>query len=72
MGVARHFLASLQELDLAVTAVQAADVVGLELRSQYVLGYPPSNLPRAGKYQRVRMKVLSPSGPFRAELGSFV
>jgi Ca-activated chloride channel family protein len=43
-------------------AAQAAEKISLELRSQYVLGYAPSNLPRDGKYHRVRVKVVAPVG----------
>jgi Ca-activated chloride channel homolog len=43
-------------------AAQAADKIGLELRSQYVLGYAPSNLQRDGKVHRVRVKIVPPLG----------
>ena len=33
-----------------------------DLRSQYVLGYSPSNKARDAKYHRVRLKVISPEG----------
>jgi len=43
-------------------AAQAAEKIGLELRSQYLIGYAPSNLQRDGKYHRVRVKVVPPLG----------
>jgi Ca-activated chloride channel homolog len=42
--------------------------IGIELRSQYVLGYMPSNLQKDGKYRRVEVKLVQPRGlpPLRA------
>lgn len=42
--------------------------IGVELRSQYVLGYSPSNLQKDGKYRRVEVKLVQPRGlpPLRA------
>jgi Ca-activated chloride channel family protein len=37
--------------------------IGLELRSQYVLGYSPSNGERNGKYRRVSVKLSPEGGP---------
>lgn len=50
---------------------QLADVakkIGVELRSQYVLGYTPRNHQHDGKYRRVQVKVNEPKGlpPMRA------
>ncbi len=36
--------------------------VGVELRSQYVLGYVPINQVRDGKYRRVEVKLVQPKG----------
>lgn len=42
--------------------------IGVELRSQYIIGYSPSNLQRDGKYRRVEVKLVQPRGlpPLRA------
>ncbi len=42
--------------------------VGVELRSQYMLGYLPTNQNRDGKYRRVEVKLVQPRGlpPLRA------
>jgi VWFA-related protein len=42
--------------------------IGVELRSQYIIGYSPSNLTRDGKYRRVEVKLVQPRGlpPLRA------
>jgi Ca-activated chloride channel family protein len=42
--------------------------IGIELRSQYLLGYTPSNLQKDGKYRRVEVKLVQPRGlpPLRA------
>jgi VWFA-related protein len=42
--------------------------IGIELRSQYMLGYAPTNLQRDGKYRRVEVKLVQPRGlpPLRA------
>ena len=42
--------------------------VGVELRSQYLLGYAPKNPDRDGKYRRVQVKLVPPRGlpPLRA------
>jgi VWFA-related protein len=42
--------------------------IGIELRSQYVLGYSPSNTQKDGKYRRVDVKLVQPRGlpPLRA------
>jgi Ca-activated chloride channel family protein len=42
--------------------------VGVELRSQYMLGYLPTNQSRDGKYRRVEVKLVQPRGlpPLRA------
>jgi Ca-activated chloride channel family protein len=39
-----------------------ASKVGSALRNQYVLGYSPSNVRRDGKYHRVRLKLMKPTG----------
>ncbi|MGH9674902.1 MAG: VWA domain-containing protein, partial [Bryobacteraceae bacterium] len=36
--------------------------IGVEMRSQYVLGYRPGNLNRDGKYRRVEVKLVQPRG----------
>ena len=45
-----------------------ATKIGIELRSQYMLGYTPSNALRDGKYRRVEVKLVQPRGlpPLRA------
>ncbi len=40
---------------------EIAALVSRELRSQYVLGYRPSNPARDGKWRRIRVKVTTPS-----------
>ncbi len=42
--------------------------IGIELRSQYILGYSPSNPQKDGKYRRVEVKLVQPRGlpPLRA------
>jgi Ca-activated chloride channel family protein len=42
--------------------------IGIELRSQYVLGYMPTNNQKDGKYRRVEVKLVQPRGlpPLRA------
>jgi Ca-activated chloride channel homolog len=42
--------------------------IGVELRSQYVLGYSPTNKARDGKYRKVQVKLNQPRGlpPLRA------
>lgn len=42
--------------------------IGVELRSQYVLGYMPTNNQKDGKYRRVEVKLVQPRGlpPLRA------
>ncbi|MBM3814888.1 MAG: VWA domain-containing protein [Acidimicrobiia bacterium] len=42
--------------------------IGIELRSQYVLGYSPTNMQKDGKYRRVEVKLVQPRGlpPLRA------
>jgi Ca-activated chloride channel family protein len=44
--------------DLGYTSAR----ISRDLRSQYVLGYSPSNQTRDAKYRRVRLKVISPEG----------
>jgi VWFA-related protein len=50
--------------DLPDTAAK----IGIELRSQYVLGYSPTNAAKDGKYRRVEVKLVQPRGlpPLRA------
>ena len=45
-----------------------ATKIGIELRSQYLLGYTPTNVLRDGKYLRVEVKLVQPRGlpPLRA------
>jgi Ca-activated chloride channel homolog len=42
--------------------------IGMELRSQYILGYTPTNKERDGKYRKVQVKLLQPRAmpPLRA------
>jgi VWFA-related protein len=59
----RHFpIDNLNELP------DVAAKIGVELRSQYVLGYAPTNLQKDGKYRRVEVKLVQPRGlpPLRA------
>jgi len=59
----RHFpVENLNELP------DVAAKVGIELRSQYVLGYQSTNQQRDGKYRRVEVKLVQPRGlpPLRA------
>ncbi len=39
-----------------------ASHVGQQLRNQYVLGYRPENIPRDGKWHKIRVKLLMPTG----------
>ena len=36
--------------------------IGVELHNQYVVGYSPSNPDRDGKYRRIAVKLVQPSG----------
>ncbi len=59
----RHFpIENLNELP------DVAAKIGVELRSQYVLGYSPKNSAKDGKYRRVEVKLVQPRGlpPLRA------
>jgi VWFA-related protein len=59
----RHFpIDNLNELP------DVAAKIGVELRSQYVLGYSPKNSVKDGKYRRVEVKLVQPRGlpPLRA------
>jgi VWFA-related protein len=59
----RHFpIDNLNELP------DVAAKIGIELRSQYVLGYSPANMQKDGKYRRVEVKLVQPRGmpPLRA------
>ncbi len=59
----RHFpIDNLSELP------DVAAKIGVELRSQYVLGYTPANGQKDGKYRRVEVKLVQPRGlpPLRA------
>ncbi len=47
---------------------RAADQIGKELRSQYLLGYAPSEPTRDGKFHRVQLKVLRPAGSQRVSV----
>jgi len=42
--------------------------IGIELRSQYILGYSPTNPQKDGKYRKVEVKLVQPRGlpPLRA------
>jgi len=42
--------------------------IGVELRSQYILGYSPTNPQKDGKYRKVEVKLVQPKGmpPLRA------
>ena len=42
--------------------------IGVELRSQYMIGYTPSNLNKDGKFRKVEVKLKQPRGmpPLRA------
>lgn len=55
---AGRYFAPQAERDFA----KIADQIGKELRSQYVLGYSPTNLAHDGKFHRLRLKVLKPAG----------
>jgi len=37
--------------------------ISVELRSQYVLGYKPSNLIRDGRWRRIKVKLVPPEAP---------
>ncbi|MEZ5352838.1 MAG: VWA domain-containing protein [Bryobacteraceae bacterium] len=59
----RHFpIDNLNELP------DVAAKIGVELRSQYVLGYSPKNSAKDGKYRKVEVKLVQPRGlpPLRA------
>ena len=45
--------------------------IGLELRSQYMLGYTPTNTAKDGKYRRVQVKVVQPRGMRLPQLRAF-
>jgi Ca-activated chloride channel homolog len=43
--------------------------IGLELRTQYLLGYAPASLEKDGKYRTIQLKLIEPPGmpPLRAQ-----
>lgn len=53
----RHF-----EVENVADLPDIASKIGVELHNQYVVGYSPSNPQRDGKYRRIAVKVLQPSG----------
>ena len=59
----RHF-----PIDNVSELPDVAAKIGVELRSQYMIGYSPSNLNKDGKYRRVEVKLVQPRGlpPLRA------
>jgi VWFA-related protein len=59
----RHF-----PIDNISELPDVAAKIGVELRSQYMIGYTPQNLNKDGKYRRVEVKLAQPRGlpPLRA------
>ena len=59
----RHF-----PIDNISELPDVAAKIGVELRSQYMIGYTPTNLNKDGKYRRVEVKLAQPRGlpPLRA------
>jgi Ca-activated chloride channel homolog len=59
----RHF-----PIDNISELPDVAAKIGVELRSQYMIGYTPSNLNKDGKYRKVEVKLAQPRGlpPLRA------
>jgi VWFA-related protein len=59
----RHF-----PIDNIAELPDVAAKIGVELRSQYMIGYTPANLNKDGKYRRVEVKLAQPRGlpPLRA------
>lgn len=59
----RHF-----PIDNVSELPDVAAKIGVELRSQYMIGYTPKNLNKDGKYRRVEVKLVQPRGlpPLRA------
>ena len=59
----RHF-----PIDNISELPDVAAKIGVELRSQYMIGYTPANLNKDGKYRRVEVKLAQPRGlpPLRA------
>jgi len=49
-------------LDNPNDLLQIAERIGLELRSQYVLGYHPDNSSRNGKWRKIKVRLALPSG----------
>ncbi|MGC2112457.1 MAG: VWA domain-containing protein [Candidatus Korobacteraceae bacterium] len=47
---------------------EIAAMVSRELRSQYLLGYRPSDPSKNGKWRRIRVKVVQPSEPVRLQV----
>jgi Ca-activated chloride channel homolog len=50
-------------VDNAAKIPDAASRISLELRSQYLLGYRPSNMARDGKWRKVRVRVTQQGTP---------
>jgi VWFA-related protein len=53
----RHF-----QIDNLNELPDIAAKIGIELRSQYILGYRPTNPERDGKYRKVQVKLLGTKG----------
>src|SRR5207237_9753924 len=41
---------------------EVATKSGIQLRNQYVLGYPPKNPPHDGKWRKIKVKLIAPKG----------
>jgi Ca-activated chloride channel family protein len=53
------------------TLEKAFDVISEELRSQYVIGYYPSNLKRDGTFRKIRVDVSRPDVKVLARRGYY-
>ena len=42
--------------------VKSSELISIELRNQYVIGYKPSNLVRDGRWRRIKVKLAPPRG----------
>jgi VWFA-related protein len=49
----------------------AFDQIGTELRSQYMIGYVPTNTSTDGKYRKMEVKLANPEYKVQARKGYF-
>jgi VWFA-related protein len=50
---------------------KAFDEIGTELRSQYMIGYSPTNTATDGKYRKMEVKTVNPDYKLQARKGYY-